>query len=156
MAGRGSKMENYYTIARLDIQEAVTRLILTFLEYYDNNDQSAWPNLFAEHGTLELQAEGGLYAAGNHEIRELGNMWQSGTRHMHVASNIKVDPGMDTISASAKAYITKYVGDEGGQGSPVSVGELNVTALRDEGGSWKIEHLSETVTFALAPAKSRL
>ena len=151
MAGRGTKMENYYMIARLEIQSEVTKLILQFLEHEDNNEQRSWPTLFAQNGVLQLSDD---YAEGIHEIKELCERRPSAMTR-HVASNITVDPGMDTISASARAYVTKYVGNDSGRGEVDSIMDLNITARRDEGGRWRMEFLEEVIAIDMQqPSKA--
>ena len=119
------------------IVEGVTRTMLDYCECVDEGRAEDFAQLFAEDGTF---AESTRPAVGREQIeRRFRRLLSSLSATSHHLSNVRVEPGPDGRSASARAYV--YAWHQANDGSQFEIWGRYVDELRLEAdGRWRFTH----------------
>ncbi len=122
---------------RSEIIEGVTRTLLDYCECVDEGRPAEFALLFADDGVF---ADSAKPAVGREQIeRRFRRLLASLTATSHHLSNVRVEPGADGRTASARSYV--YAWHQAGDGSQFEVWGRYVDQLRlDDDGRWRFTH----------------
>lgn len=119
---------------RSEIVEGVTRTMLDYCECVDEGRAADFAQLFTEDAVF---AESAKPAIGREQIeRRFRRLLSSLTATSHHLSNVRVEPGTDGRTASARAYV--YAWHQANDGSQFEVWGRYVDQLRlEDDGRWR-------------------
>lgn len=122
---------------RSEIVDGVTATLLDYCECVDEGRAAEFAQLFAEDGVF---AESAKPAVGREQIeRRFRRLLASLTATSHHLSNVRVAPGPDGRTASARSYV--YAWHQAHDGSQFEVWGRYVDELRLEAdGRWRFTH----------------